>query len=162
MPLPTRGSSICSWHPTASSSTSTAAARARRTKSRHANKEKSLPPWRSTTHRIQSHLLQKQATVSREIRRHEMRGHLRKMKILGLRMGSLKSAAIQVVGLGPTIYKQTGRVFFIFILKKQNFKNICRIGKFSKMGVFRPPNRRQGACCPSSWRHDLNVKKIYI
>ena len=28
--------------------------------------------------------------------------------------------------------------FFIFILKKQNFKNICRIGKFSKIGVCRP------------------------
>ena len=30
------------------------------------------------------------------------------------------------------------RGFFIFILKKQNFKNKCRIGKFSKMGACRP------------------------
>ena len=43
-------------------------------------------------------------------------------------------------------------IFFIFILKKQNFKNICRIGKFLKMGASRPPNGRQ----------DLNVKKNYI
>ena len=35
--------------------------------------------------------------------------------------------------------------FHFYILKKQNFKNICRIGKFSKMGVCRPPNGRQGA-----------------
>ena len=42
--------------------------------------------------------------------------------------------------------------FFIFIFKKQNFKNICRIGKFSKMGV----------CRPSSWRQDLNVKKLHL
>ena len=41
--------------------------------------------------------------------------------------------------------------FFIFIFKKK-IKNICRIEKFSKMG----------ACRPSSWRQDLNVKKIYI
>ena len=52
--------------------------------------------------------------------------------------------------------------FFIFILKKQNFKNICRIGKFSKIGACRPSNRRQCACRPSSGRQDLNVKKIYI
>ena len=37
-------------------------------------------------------------------------------------------------------------IFFIFIFKKkQNFKNICRIGKFSKMGACRPPNGRHGA-----------------
>ena len=38
---------------------------------------------------------------------------------------------------------QAHRPFFHFyILKKQNFKNICRIGRFSKMDACRPPNGR--------------------
>ena len=41
-------------------------------------------------------------------------------------------------------------LFHFYILKKKNFKNICRIGKFSKMG----------ACRQLDERHDLNVKKI--
>ena len=64
-----------------------------------------------------------------------------------------------------SIYSDFGSVgsrrFFSFLyLKKQNFKNICQIGKFSKMGVCRPFNGRRGACRPSSWRQDLNVKKF--
>ena len=43
------------------------------------------------------------------------------------------------------------RAFFHFYILKK-FKNICQIGKFSKMG----------ACRPSSGRQDLNVKKVYI
>ena len=30
------------------------------------------------------------------------------------------------------------------------------------MGACRPFNGRQGACRPSSWRHDLNVKKLHL
>ena len=56
--------------------------------------------------------------------------------------------------------QQVLALFSFLYLKKQNFKNICRIGKFSKMGACRPPNGRQGACRPSSGRQDLNVKKI--
>ena len=50
----------------------------------------------------------------------------------------------------PTTPPGSKRFFLFLYLKKQNFKNICRIGKFSKMG----------ACRPSSGRHDLNVKKF--
>ena len=57
--------------------------------------------------------------------------------------------------LQPKARVDSKRLFFIFILKKQNFKNICRIGKFSKMCAC----RGRGDCRPSSWRHDLNVKK---
>ena len=39
---------------------------------------------------------------------------------------------------------------FLYFFKKQNFKNICRIGKFSKMGAWRPGGR--GVCRPSNWR----------
>ena len=31
-----------------------------------------------------------------------------------------------------------------------------------KNGCLSPPNVRQGACRPSSWRQDLNVKKKYL
>ena len=51
----------------------------------------------------------------------------------------------------------TPALFSFLYLKKQNFKNIRRIGNFSKMGACHPPNGRQGACRPSSWRHDLNI-----
>ena len=30
------------------------------------------------------------------------------------------------------------------------------------MSVCRPRNGRQGACRPSSWQHDLNVKKLHL
>ena len=43
-------------------------------------------------------------------------------------------------------------LFSFLYLKKQNFKNICRIGKFSKMGACRPLNGRQ----------DLNIKKLHL
>ena len=65
--------------------------------------------------------------------------------------------------LGSPVNSLESWTFFIFIFKKnQNFKNIWRIGKFSKMGVCRPPIGRLGACRPSSGRQDLNVKKVYL
>ena len=61
---------------------------------------------------------------------------------------------------GPNGPSAPGPFFSFLHLKKQNFKNICRIEKFSKMGACRPLNVRQGACRPSSGRQDINVKKI--
>ena len=53
--------------------------------------------------------------------------------------------------------KVQSRIFFIFIfLKKQNFKNICRIGKFSKMCACRP------RLSPTGWATGPKCKKIYI
>ena len=42
-------------------------------------------------------------------------------------------------------------LFHFYILKKQNFKNICRIGKFSKMGVCRPPIGGDRCMSPIQW-----------
>ena len=64
------------------------------------------------------------------------------------------------LGLDGRQSPERERRLFHFYIKKQNFKNICRIGKFSKMGACRPPNGRQDACRPSSWQQDLNVKKF--
>ena len=43
-------------------------------------------------------------------------------------------------------------LFSFLYFKKQNFKNICRIRKFLKMGD----------CRPSNWRQDLNVKNLHL
>ena len=47
--------------------------------------------------------------------------------------------------------------FFIFIFKKTKFQKYMPNRKIFKNGCLSPT--RQGACRPSSWRQDLNVKK---
>ena len=74
----------------------------------------------------------------------------------------ISAVAIYHAGCNNGIHHLKKRCFYwglfsFLYLKKQNFKNICQIGKFSKMGACRPSN---GACRPSSGRQDLNVKKI--
>ena len=61
------------------------------------------------------------------------------------------------MGRGP-FQAATRKLFSFLYLKKQNFKTICQIGKFLKIGAGHTPNGRQGACRPSSWRQDLNIK----
>ena len=46
---------------------------------------------------------------------------------------------------------QSRRFFHFYILKKQNFKKYMSNREIFKNG-----------CHPSSWQHDLNVKKLHL
>ena len=67
--------------------------------------------------------------------------------------GHAKNLGLVAFGLQAFLRAMLKGPFSFLYLKKQNFKNICRIVKFSKMGACRPPN---------GWATGPKCKKIYI
>ena len=69
---------------------------------------------------------------------------------------------VVVIQLGPLAHYHHHHVgpFFIFIFKKNKIQKYMSNREIFKNRCLSPPNGRQGACRPSSWRQDLNVKKF--